>query len=36
MTVYGYFTSRQVQQDVLKTVVVPGRFDGCLPVGGPP
>ena len=36
MTVYGYFTSRQVQQEVLRTVVVPGRFDGCLPVGGPP
>lgn len=35
MAVYGYFTSRQVQQEVLKTVLLPGRFDGCIPAGGP-
>lgn len=34
MVVYGYFTSRLVQQDVLHTVVLPGRFDGCVPAGG--
>ena len=32
LTVYGYFTSEQVQQEVLKTVIIPGRFDGCVPV----
>lgn len=34
MVVYGYFTSRMVQEDVLHTVVVPGRFAGCVPAGG--
>lgn len=34
MVVYGYFTSKVVQEDVLHTVVLPGRFDGCLPVAG--
>ena len=33
MTVYGYFTSRVVQEEVLHTVVLPGRFAGCVPVG---
>jgi hypothetical protein len=28
LVVYGYFTSRTVQQDILKVVIVPGRFDG--------
>ncbi len=32
LTIYGYFTSRQVQREVLKTVIMPGRFDGCVPV----
>lgn len=32
LTVYGYFTSRDVMQDVLKVKVWPGRWDGCVPV----
>ena len=32
LTTYGYFTSERVQRDVLKTVIMPGRFDGCVPV----
>jgi gluconate 2-dehydrogenase gamma chain len=28
LIVYGYFTSKPVQQDLLKVVIVPGRFDG--------
>jgi hypothetical protein len=27
LIVYGYFTSKPVQQDLLKVVIVPGRFD---------
>jgi hypothetical protein len=27
LTLYGYFTSKPVQQDLLKVVIVPGRFD---------
>jgi len=34
MTVYGYFTSKLVQEEVLHTVILPGRFVGCLPAGG--
>ncbi|HEX9892904.1 MAG TPA: gluconate 2-dehydrogenase subunit 3 family protein [Gemmatimonadales bacterium] len=34
MVVYGYFTSREVQEKVLHSVVLPGRFDGCVPIGG--
>jgi hypothetical protein len=34
LTVYGYFTSERVQKEVLKTVIIPGRFDGCIPVSG--
>ena len=33
MTVYGYFTSRVVQEEVLRTVIMPGRYAGCVPVG---
>lgn len=29
LTVYGYFTSRDVQTRVLETVIIPGRYDGC-------
>jgi hypothetical protein len=29
LTVYGYFTSREVQTQVLETVIIPGRYDGC-------
>jgi glucoside 3-dehydrogenase (cytochrome c) hitch-hiker subunit len=32
LVVHGYFTSERVQRDVLKTVVMPGRFDGNAPV----
>ena len=32
LVVHGYFTSEQVQKDVLKTVIMPGRFDGNAPV----
>lgn len=28
--IYGYFTSERVQKEVLKTTVIPGRFDGCV------
>jgi Gluconate 2-dehydrogenase subunit 3 len=28
LIVHGYFTSKSVQQDILKVVIVPGRFDG--------
>ena len=31
LTIYGYFTSERVQKEVLKTVIIPGRFDGCIP-----
>ena len=34
MTVYGYFTSRLVQEEVLGTVIMPGRYAGCVPVEG--
>jgi Gluconate 2-dehydrogenase subunit 3 len=27
LVIYGYFTSKPVQQDLLKVVIVPGRFD---------
>ena len=30
LTLYGYFTSQLVQTEVLKTVIKPGRFDGCV------
>lgn len=33
MTVYGYFTSRVVQEQVLRSVIIPGRYMGCVPVG---
>ena len=28
LIVYGYFTSKPVQQDIFKVVIIPGRFDG--------
>jgi gluconate 2-dehydrogenase gamma chain len=28
LVIYGYFTSKPVQRDLLKVVIVPGRFDG--------
>jgi len=32
LTVYAYFTSETVQKNVLKTVMWPGRYDGCVSV----
>jgi hypothetical protein len=32
LVVHGYFTSERVQKDVLKTVIMPGRFDGNAPI----
>lgn len=32
LTIYGYFTSKDVMQDVLKVKVWPGAWDGCVPV----
>jgi hypothetical protein len=32
LTVYGYFTSEVVVKDVLKTRIIPGRHDACIPV----
>ena len=29
LTIYGYFTSKEVMQDVLKVKVWPGAWDGC-------
>lgn len=31
LTIYGYFTSERVQKEVLQTVIIPGRFAGCVP-----
>jgi gluconate 2-dehydrogenase gamma chain len=32
LTVYGYFTSRPVVENVLQIRRIPGRFNGCIPV----
>jgi hypothetical protein len=32
LVIHGYFTSERVQKDVLKTVVMPGRYDGNAPM----
>ena len=32
LVVHGYFTSEPVMKNVLKTVVMPGRFEGAAPV----
>jgi hypothetical protein len=32
LTVFGYFTSEVVMKEVLRDPVIPGRFDGCIPV----
>lgn len=32
LVVHGYFTSERVQKDVLKSVIMPGRFDGNAPM----
>jgi hypothetical protein len=32
VTVYAYFTAEPIQKNVLKTVMWPGRYDGCVDV----
>lgn len=32
LAVYGYFTSEIVQTQVLQVKIIPGRFDGCVPI----
>lgn len=32
LTVVGYFTSERVMKEVLADPIIPGRFDGCVPV----
>jgi gluconate 2-dehydrogenase gamma chain len=34
--VFGYLTSKPIAELVRTTPIIPGRFDGCVPVGGPP
>jgi len=31
LTVYGYFTSEPIVTGVLKSPIIPGRYDGCAP-----
>jgi hypothetical protein len=35
LVVHGYFTSERVQKDVLKTEIMPGRFEGNAPFAAP-
>jgi hypothetical protein len=32
LVIHGYFTSERVQKDVLRSVIMPGRFDGNAPM----
>jgi hypothetical protein len=32
LTIFGYFTSEVVMRDVTHHQVIPGRFDGCIPL----
>jgi len=32
LVVHGYFTSERVQKEVLRTVIIPGSFDGAAPM----
>jgi len=32
LTVVGYFTSERVMREILADPIIPGRFDGCIPV----
>ncbi len=36
LAVYGYFTSEIVQTQVLRVKIIPGRFDGCIPIHADP
>ncbi|MGE3615172.1 MAG: gluconate 2-dehydrogenase subunit 3 family protein [Gemmatimonadales bacterium] len=31
LVVHGYLTAERVQKEVLRAVIIPGRFDGCIP-----
>jgi len=35
LVIVGYFTSKPVQMDILKVVIVPGRFDPDVPIAPP-
>ena len=35
LVIVGYFTSKPVQQDIRKVVVVPGRYDPNVPIAAP-
>ena len=30
LTIYGYFTSERVMQDITREPLIPGRYDGCV------
>jgi hypothetical protein len=32
LVTYGYFTSEVVMKELLKLPIIPGRYDGCIPV----
>ena len=32
LVIHGYFTSERVQKEVLRTQIIPGRFDGAAPL----
>jgi hypothetical protein len=32
VTVFAFLTSKPVQEAVFKTPIIPGRFEGCVPV----
>jgi hypothetical protein len=33
LSLYGYFTSERVVTEVLRTPMIPGRYDGCVQMG---
>jgi len=32
LTIYGYFTSERVMREVVDAPIIPGRFEGCVPM----
>ena len=32
LTIYGYFTSERVMKDITREPLIPGRYDGCVPL----
>ena len=32
LTIYGYFNSKRVSQDILKKIIIPGSAHGCVNV----